>query len=114
MKEYQNLTFSQESILKHYLPGECDLKKLTNYYYAFSDNTRLKIIMCLCITPMCVGDMSVLLNINQSTISHQLQLLRNFGLVEAKRDKKNMTYSICNEYVEKMIESCVDLTAKIC
>ena len=108
MKEYQNLTFSQETILKHYLPDEENIKKLANLYYAFSDSTRLKIIMCLSMMSMCVGDISTLLGINQSTISHQLQLLRTFGIVTAKRDKKNMTYSICNEYVEKMIECGVD------
>lgn len=111
MKEYQNLTYSQESILKHYLPEDNYINKLTNFYYVFSDNTRLKIVMCLCITPMCVSDLAILLNINQSTISHQLQLLRNFNIVQAKRDKKNMTYSICNEYVEKMIECCIDASA---
>lgn len=111
MKEYQNLTFSQETILKHYLPDEENINKLANFYYAFSDSTRLKIIMSLCMMPMCVGDMATLLEINQSTISHQLQLLRNFGIVSFKRDKKNITYSICNEYVEKMIECCVDASA---
>ena len=111
MKEYQNLTFSQETILNHYLPEEKNISKLSNYYYAFSDNTRLKIIMCLCVLPMCVGDLATFLGVNQSTISHQLQLLRNFGIVSSRRDKKNMTYSICNEYVEKMIECCVDASA---
>lgn len=108
MNEYQNLTFSQETIVKHYLPDEKDIGKLANFYYAFSDNTRLKIIMCLSMMPMCVGDIATLLKINQSTISHQLQLLRTFGIVNFTRNKKNITYSICNEYVEKIIEFGVD------
>lgn len=111
MKEYQNLTYSQETILKHYLPNEEDIKNLANFYYAFSDSTRLKVIMGLCMMPMCVGDMASLLNINQSTLSHQLQLLRTFGIVNSKRDKKNMMYSISNEYIEKMIECGVDASS---
>ena len=108
MSNYQNLTASQEIIIKHYLPENNSIEKLSLFYSAFSDITRLKILMSLCITPMCVGDLANVLNINQSTLSHQLQLLRNFGIVKAERNKKNITYSIFNEYVEKIIEFGVD------
>ena len=105
---FQNLTASQETIIRHYLPNDKDIKYLSNFYYAFSDETRLKIIISLCINPLCVGDLANILKINQSTISHQLQILKNLQIVDCKRNKKTIIYSIINDSVEKVIECGVD------
>lgn len=104
MNKYQNLTPSQETIIKHYLPDNNCIESLSNFYFAFADATRLKIIISLCMTPMCVTDLSKVLDINQSTLSHQLQMLKSCNILKSERNKKNITYSLLNEYVEKIIE----------
>lgn len=108
MKEYQVLTPSQETIIKHYLPDNNDIDDLSNFYYAFSDATRLRIIISLCMSPMCVGDLAKILNINQSTLSHQLKILKSCNVLKCERNKKIITYSILNEYVTKAIECGID------
>lgn len=108
MNNYQMLTPSQEAIIKHYLPKIEEVEKLTEFYFALSDITRLKIIMSLCMTPMCVGDLAKVLSINQTTISHQLKILKANKILKCERNKKNITYSISNEYVSKAIECAID------
>ena len=48
------------------------LINMADFYKALSDSTRIKIINALYISEMCVCDISVLLNMTKSAISHQL------------------------------------------
>lgn len=108
---YQSLSNDEGILIKSYLPTKSRLDELSKFYFAFADSTRLKILISLCITPMCVGDLSKLLGINQSTLSHQLQLLKSYNIVTSSRNKKNITYSVLTEYVTKIIECGIDAKA---
>lgn len=109
--DYTTLTNEESNLIQSYLPSKIKLEGLSKFYFAFADSTRLKILISLCITPMCVTDLSKVLNINQSTISHQLQLLKAHNIVSATRNKKNITYSVLTEYVTKVIECGIDANA---
>lgn len=77
-----------------YLPSDDIMLKLANFFQNFSDVTRLKIIVCLSIKPLCVNDISKILNINQTTISHQMQILKSQDLVEFERKGKMIFYTL--------------------
>jgi ArsR family transcriptional regulator, lead/cadmium/zinc/bismuth-responsive transcriptional repressor len=74
----------------------------------FGDPTRLKILQALYQRELCVCDLSAALNANQSTISHQLRLLRGKNLVKFRKDGKMAYYSLADEHVEKIIELGVE------
>ena len=57
---------------------------------------------------MCVNDLSIVLNMNQTTISHQLKLLKDSGIVYATRFGKIMYYKLCDENVNNIISEGVD------
>ena len=63
-------------------PTNKEIEKISDMFKLFSDNTRLKIICSILNTELCVCDLCELLNLNQSTVSHQLQLLRAAKLVK--------------------------------
>ncbi|MBO5714747.1 MAG: helix-turn-helix transcriptional regulator, partial [Clostridia bacterium] len=65
----------------------------------FSDYTRLRIISSLAVTEMCVSDLSNLLKLNQTTVSHQLRLLKNLNAVKTKRQGKVVFYSLRNDII---------------
>ncbi len=109
--DFQMLSDDEKKLIKSYLPTNSRLDDLSKFYFAFADSTRLKILISLCITPMCVGDLSKVLDINQSTLSHQLQLLKSANIVVCQRNKKNITYSVSTEYVTKAIECGIDARA---
>lgn len=89
--------------VKYYLPEEKMCYKLADFFSMFSDKTRLKILSALAVSEMCVNDLSRILKINQTTISHQLKLLKSTGTVNFRRDGKIIYYSISS----KLINDCL-------
>ncbi len=92
-----------ESIVNDYVPDNETLNDLVNFFSVFADLTRLKIISALSITEMCVTDISRTLFINQTTVSHQLRLLKNYGAVSSRREGKIIFYSIKNEILNDVL-----------
>ena len=91
-----------------YMPDKTNLKNLTTFFYAFSDNTRLRIIILLFIKPLCVGDISQILNVNQTTVSHQLKILKSLNIVSCDRDGKNIYYYMKNNNIEQVLNASVE------
>ena len=89
--------------LNEYIPKDSALLKTANYFQNFSDSTCLKIIICLAICDMCVNDLSIILNINQTTISHQLRLLKDQDIVSYRRDGKILVYSLRDKKVNDLM-----------
>ena len=85
------------------IPKESDISKLADYFQNFSDSTRIKILTCLAMQNMCVNDLSNLLNINQTTISHQLKQLKDQNIVSYKRDGKILVYYLTDGSVNNMM-----------
>lgn len=103
-----NFSNREEILLKNYIPGKADMKKMTSFFYAFSDDTRLKILFLLMIKPLCVGDIVGVLNINQTTVSHQLKILKALNLVSCDRNGKNIIYYIKNLHIESVFNQAVE------
>lgn len=94
--------------LSDFLPNDTHLLKMANFFYGFADPTRLKILTCLCIADMCVNDLAKTLNLNQTTVSHQLQILRNQGFVEFQRFGKILVYKLHKKAVNDIMLTAVD------
>ncbi len=80
-----------------------ELIKLTNLYKEFSDPTRVRIMMLLLNAELCVQDISNILNMTQSAVSHQLKILKTEYLVKTRREGKNIYYSLADEHVSSII-----------
>lgn len=85
------------------MPREGDISKLADYFQNFSDSTRIKILTCLSMMNMCVNDISNLLGINQTTISHQLKQLKDQNIVAYRREGKILVYYLTNNNVNDMM-----------
>lgn len=95
--------------LLNVLPDEEVINKLALYFQNFSDNTRIKILSCLSIMDMCVNDLSCLLGINQTTISHQLKTLKDQNIIDFKREGKVLIYRLKAESVQEMMMYAVNV-----
>jgi DNA-binding transcriptional ArsR family regulator len=60
-------------------------------------------LSALAISEMCVTDLSRVLEINQTTISHQLRLLKNLGIVKCERHGKVIFYSLIDDTVNDVM-----------
>lgn len=81
---------------------------LTELFKAFGDNTRLRIIYALSEAEMCVCDLSTLLGMTQSAISHQLRVLKNTGLLKYDKQGKIVYYSLDDEHVRSIFQQGIE------
>ncbi len=98
----------QQQDILNYMPKDATLSKLANFFSVFADATRIKILTALCMSEMCVNDLSVMLKINQTTVSHQLKLLKQNGAVTSVREGKIIYYSITNQRINDVMLNGVD------
>ena len=78
------------------------LRWVSSLFKVLGDPSRLKIVNALLLSEMCVCDLASLLDMSQSAISHQLQILRQSDLVKWRRDGKVIYYSLDDEHVNNL------------
>lgn len=88
---------------KHVLDIQA-LFELADLFKVFGDSTRLRVMVLLSDRELAVSDIAEQLKMEQSTISHQLRVLRQNKLVRARRDGKQMYYALDDDHVKKIIE----------
>ncbi len=86
------------------MPPEEELYELAEVFKVFGDTTRIRILCALFEAEMCVCDIANLLNMSQSSISHQLRLLKQARLVKFRRDGKTVYYSLDDEHVKMIFD----------
>ncbi len=86
------------------LPAEEQRLPVFSFFKTLGDKTRINILMALDIHEMCVCDLSVLLNMTKSSVSHQLRVLKEAGLVKYRKEGKNVFYSLDDHHVKDIIE----------
>ena len=92
-----------QSMVIDYVPKGEILDELVCFFSIFSDYTRLKVISALAISEMCVSDLSTLLKLNQTTVSHQLRLLKSLNAVTTRRQGKVVFYSLRNDTLSDVL-----------
>jgi ArsR family transcriptional regulator len=71
---------------------------------ALGNEDRLLLLCQLAQGEMCVSDLEETLDIRQPTLSQQLGVLRNEGLVATRRDGKRIYYSVADPNALKVLE----------
>lgn len=84
------------------------LFELADLFKVFGDSTRLRIMVMISDSERAVNDIAETLNMEQSTVSHQLRVLRQNKLVRVRRDGKQMYYSLDDDHVKRIIEMGMD------
>lgn len=83
------------------------VSKLSSFFKVIGDETRVKIIYALSQKEMCVNDISDILDISQSAVSHQLKQLRLEGQVKTRREGKNIYYSLDDQHVVDILNQAL-------
>lgn len=103
----QQAKLSHEELIaqvKDQMPDEETLYDLAELFKVFGDTTRVRIMCALFERELSVTDISELLGMGQSAISHQLRLLRSARLVRSRRDGKMAYYSLDDEHVREIFD----------
>ena len=75
------------------------LNRLSEIFKTLGDPTRLRIINTLLSGEMCVCDLSAVLGMDSSAVSHQLRLLKDRRIVKLRKDGKIAYYSLDDDHV---------------
>ncbi len=90
--------------IKNRLPDDETLYELAGLFKMFGDPTRAKILSCLQLRDMYVGELAETLNMTDSAVSHQLRVLRGAKLVKGVKEGKEVKYSLDDDHVVKIME----------
>lgn len=93
---------AREGVLSH-----SDVEKMCKIFRVLADATRLKIVLALMKGEMCVYHLTEVCDGTESAVSHQLRILRDTGIVRARRLGKNIEYSIADSHVREMVDLAV-------
>ncbi len=89
------------------MPGDRMVKALAETFRALSDPTRVRIISVLSGQELCVFDLSRMLGITGSAVSHQLRLLRGQRLVKYRKEGKVAYYSLDDDHIRNLMAECI-------
>ena len=78
------------------------MKEIIKAFKALSDPTRLRIFLLLMERELCVCELTFVLNMSQSRVSHQLRLLTDADLVEDRREGRWINYTIPGRVKENL------------
>ena len=93
--------------VRKFMPAEADILDLSDSFKMLGDSTRLKILYALKNEELCVGDISSLIGISISAVSHQLRLLRNYRYVKHRKDGKMVYYSLADKHIFNIISEAL-------
>lgn len=83
--------------------------RLADLFKSLSDPTRVRLMSALAQTPeLCVSDLSTLLGMGQSAVSHQLAYLRDLRLVRMRRAGRHIFYALDDDHIQRLFEQGLD------
>jgi DNA-binding transcriptional ArsR family regulator len=95
-------TCSDIQKVKQGLLSGASVAALAETFKVLGDVTRVRILDAISRAELCVGDISELLDVSESAVSHQLRLLRGARLVRPRRAGQQIFYSLDDQHVVRL------------
>ncbi len=87
---------------------EDSLQELAEFFRVLGDPTRLRILRALRNGPVCVHELWEALDLEQSTVSHQLRVLKGARLVKYRREGRHVYYELADSHVVDILDRGVE------
>ena len=78
--------------------------RLASLFKSLADPTRLRIVAALSAGERCVHELTEALDMNQPAVSQQLRILRDRGVVRARREGRHVHYRLDDDHVRELFE----------
>ncbi|HCF49263.1 MAG TPA: transcriptional regulator [Syntrophomonas sp.] len=79
-------------------------QSLADIFKTLADSTRVKMLFALMHRELCVCDLAAVIRASESSVSHQLRILRTNKLVKFRRDGKILYYSLADDHVKTLFK----------
>lgn len=89
---------------KESIPDDITVVDIADFFKIFGDYTRIRLLFAIKERELCVHDLSIILNMQQSAVSHQLKILRQFKLVQLRKEGKKSYYSLIDDHVFQLLD----------
>lgn len=90
-------------------------EKCLDLLNALSDKTRQEIIMVFAHSKeLCANDIAKNFALSRPTISHHLNLMRRMGVLNSRKDGKEMYYSLNKSNVINSLKTMIETLNKCC
>jgi DNA-binding transcriptional ArsR family regulator len=76
-------------------------------FRAFSDTSRVRILSALVVQELNVGALAELVGVTESAVSHHLRGLRQMHIVQARREGKEVYYSVTDPHIIALFQQGV-------
>lgn len=90
------------------MPDDDTLCDVAELFKVFGDITRTKILSALFEAELCVCDISEIVKMSASAVSHQLRILRQTKIVKSRRCGKEIYYSLDDEHISKIYRMALE------
>ncbi|WP_462325920.1 ArsR/SmtB family transcription factor [Desulfoplanes sp.] len=102
--------FHPESIdrAQKIMPGPEQTKRIALLFATLGDPNRLGILLALRSGELCVCDLSSIMEMTVSAVSHQLRILRHQGLVVPRKQGRMVMYSLADQHVHKLLAQALE------
>ncbi|WP_188992263.1 ArsR/SmtB family transcription factor [Paenibacillus nasutitermitis] len=95
-------TAADVNSVKARLVDDAEASEVADLFKTLGDPTRVKMIHALSQGELCVHDLTQVLDMGQSAVSHQLRFLRNNRIVKRRKVGKTVFYSLDDNHVEQI------------
>lgn len=92
----------KSSILEEHIAAH-----VAELFRAFSDTSRVRILSALVEKEVNISALAVLVGISESAISHHMRGLRQMRIVRARRDGKEVHYSVDDPHIIALFQQGV-------
>ena len=95
------------------LPQDNNFSAVADVFDQLADKNRLKIFWILCHCEECVINLSAMMKMSSPAISHHLKILKISGLIESRREGKEVYYKAADNSQAKMLHEAMELLMEI-
>jgi len=93
------------------IPNDSEVDSVTTRLKILADPTRFRILTALLQNELCVCDLAAIAGVNESTMSHQLRLLRAHQLVTFRKAGRMAYYRLADPKLPQLINSALGIAS---
>jgi ArsR family transcriptional regulator, lead/cadmium/zinc/bismuth-responsive transcriptional repressor len=82
-------------------------QQMAEFFGVLADANRLRILALLAKQEQCVGDLALILGMNESAVSHQLRILRSLRLVSYRKQGRHVFYLLQDHHVLELYQTAI-------
>lgn len=99
--------------LKKQLNRTGDFRVVADVFKQLGDSSRIRIFWLLCHCEECVINISALVDMSSPAVSHHLRQLRASGLIESRREGKEVYYKAADTEQSRLLHLTIEKITEI-